>query len=79
MNEKRRMGTLKDYKRNSGVLGALHIGQKIHNDARLLFKNTQSWLLNVHLIKPHFARQLMMQQQERPDLTNYGFMHFAVF
>ena len=42
MNEKRRMGTLKDYKRNSGVLGALHIGQKIHNDARLLFKNTQS-------------------------------------
>lgn len=43
MNEKRRMGTLKDYKRNSGVLGALYIGQqKIHNDARQLFKNTQS-------------------------------------
>ena len=55
MNEKRRMGTLKDYKRTSGVLGALYIGQKIHNDAsassktaRNFFKNTQSsiWLIS---------------------------------
>ena len=40
MNEKRRMGTLKDYKRTSGVLGALYIGQKIHNDASASSKAT---------------------------------------
>ena len=49
------MGTLKDYKRTSGVLGALYICQKIHNNAsassktaRNFFKNTQSsiWLIS---------------------------------
>ena len=79
MNEKRRMGTLKDYKRTSGVLGALYIGQKIHNDASAsskatskFFKNTQSSILLISTTVDAASGP------PRP-LTNYAFMHFAVF
>ena len=79
MNEKRRMGTLKDYKRNSGVLGALYIRYIMTLGNSLKIHNLYM-ALKCPLNKASF-RSTTVDAAAGPSrpLTNYGFMHFAVF